>query len=114
MVAFGLITLVICSCTSRNDDPQVSQGRNAFHARLCTSCHGAGCEGTPRGPRLEDLSLSYDEQALITFIRNPDTGLRNSDPPGERTRAFAAGMPSYGYLDTEELRSLAAFLLTLD
>ncbi|PKL82870.1 MAG: hypothetical protein CVV24_07885 [Ignavibacteriae bacterium HGW-Ignavibacteriae-3] len=78
----------------------------------CVSCHGDNLGGSKLGPALADLKQFWSRDALINYLRNPQSYSRDERFDRYRAKYRNVIMPSYGNIDVKELGKIAEYLLT--
>jgi len=78
----------------------------------CISCHGENLQGSKLAPALADLKQFWTRDALINYLRNPQSYSRDVRFDDYRTKYRNVIMPSYGNIDVKELGKIADYLLT--
>lgn len=78
----------------------------------CISCHGDNLQGTKNGPALVNLKQYWTRDALINYMRNPQSYSGGVRFDNYRTKYKNIIMPSYGNIDVKELGKIADYLLT--
>ncbi|GEM_PF-586992 len=113
---FLLLALVAAACGGKSESQsgQVQHGAELFISRNCVTCHGPGGEGRPTGPSLLGLAEHYDVDSMVEYLKNPDAVLQRDARLRERAEGIGALMPRYNYLPDEELRDIAAYVLSLE
>lgn len=79
----------------------VNQGHELFVGNHCQSCHVVAGQGTEFGPELTHVGNRYTAEKLIALIHSPTS----VNPK--------ASMPSFDKLSNDDLKALAAYLMTL-
>lgn len=78
----------------------------------CISCHGDNLNGTKLAPELVNLKQFWSRDALINYLRNPQSYSRDVRFDDYRAKYKNVIMPSYGNIDVKELGKIAEYLLT--
>jgi mono/diheme cytochrome c family protein len=78
----------------------------------CISCHGDNLKGTKLAPELVNLKQFWSRDALINYLRNPQSYSRDIRFDDYRAKYKNVIMPSYGNIDVKELGKIAEYLLT--
>ncbi|MFA7227562.1 MAG: cytochrome c [Melioribacteraceae bacterium] len=78
----------------------------------CISCHGDDLQGTKLAPALANLKQFWSRDALINYLRNPQSYSRDVRFDEYREKYRNVIMPSYGNIDVKELGKMAEYLLT--
>ncbi|MCX6169841.1 MAG: cytochrome c [Ignavibacteriales bacterium] len=78
----------------------------------CISCHGENLKGTQLAPELVNLKQFWTRDALINYLRNPQSYSRDIRFDDYRAKYKNVMMPSYGNIDVKELGKIADYLLT--
>ncbi len=78
----------------------------------CVSCHGEELKGSKLAPALADLKQFWSRDALINYLRNPQSYGRDVRFDEYRIKYRNVIMPSYGNLDVKELGKISDYLLT--
>jgi len=78
----------------------------------CTSCHGDNLQGSKLAPQLVNLKQFWTRDALINYLRNPQSYSRDVRFDDYRSKYKNVIMPSYGNIDVKELGKIAEYLLT--
>jgi cytochrome c2 len=78
----------------------------------CTSCHGDNLQGTKLAPALAEINKFWSRDALINYLRNPQSYSRDVRFDEYRVKYRNVIMPSYGNIDVKELGKMAEYLLT--
>jgi mono/diheme cytochrome c family protein len=78
----------------------------------CISCHGDNLNGTKLGPELVNLKQFWSRDALINYLRNPQSYSRDVRFDDYRAKYKNVIMPSYVNIDVKELGKIAEYLLT--
>jgi mono/diheme cytochrome c family protein len=78
----------------------------------CTSCHGDNLQGTKLAPALAEIKKFWSRDALINYLRNPQSYSRDARFDEYREKYRNVIMPSYGNIDVKELGRMAEYLLT--
>lgn len=78
----------------------------------CISCHGDNLGGTKLAPELVNLKKFWSRDALINYLRNPQSYSRDVRFDDYRAKYKNVIMPSYGNIDVKELGKIAEYLLT--
>jgi quinol-cytochrome oxidoreductase complex cytochrome b subunit len=79
----------------------VDRGHEVFVVNHCESCHVVAGRGTEFGPELTHVGSRYTAEKLIALIHNPTA----VNPK--------ASMPAFDKLSNDDLKALAAYLMTL-
>ena len=78
----------------------------------CVSCHGDNLQGSKLAPQLVNLKQFWTRDALINYLRNPQSYSRDVRFDDYRAKYKNVIMPSYGNIDVKELGKMAEYLLT--
>jgi mono/diheme cytochrome c family protein len=78
----------------------------------CISCHGDNLQGSKLAPQLVNLKQFWTRDALINYLRNPQSYSRDVRFDDYRAKFKNVIMPSYGNIDVKELGKIAEYLLT--
>lgn len=78
----------------------------------CISCHGDNLQGTKLAPALAGLKQFWSRDALINYLRNPQSYSRDARFDDYRVKYRNVIMPSYGNIDVKELGKISDYLLT--
>lgn len=78
----------------------------------CTSCHGDNLEGSKLAPALVNIKKYWSRDALINYLRNPQSYSRDVRFDDYRAKYKNVIMPSYGNIDVKELGKISEYLLT--
>lgn len=78
----------------------------------CISCHGDNLQGSKLAPELVNLKQFWTRDALINYLRNPQSYSRDVRFDDYRAKYKNVIMPSYGNIDVKELGKIAEYLLT--
>ena len=78
----------------------------------CVSCHGEDLNGSQLAPALANLKQFWTRDALINYLRNPQSYSRDVRFDAYRAKYKNVIMPSYGNIDVKELGKISEYLLT--
>lgn len=78
----------------------------------CISCHGENLEGSQLAPALVNIKKYWSRDALINYLRNPQSYSRDVRFDDYRAKYKNVIMPSYGNIDVKELGKISDYLLT--
>jgi mono/diheme cytochrome c family protein len=78
----------------------------------CISCHGDNLQGSKLAPALINIKKFWSRDALINYLRNPQSYSRDIRFDDYRTKYKNVIMPSYGNIDVKELGKISDYLLT--
>lgn len=78
----------------------------------CISCHGENLEGSQLAPALVNIKKFWSRDALINYLRNPQSYSRDVRFDDYRAKYKNVIMPSYGNIDVKELGKISEYLLT--
>ncbi len=121
-----LILFLLGRLTRKEEEPQIPQtmgeqspqisgdvdGLTMINQIGCTSCHGDNLNGSKLAPQLVNLKQFWTRDALINYLRNPQSYSRDVRFDDYRTKYKNVIMPSYGNIDVKELGKIAEYLLT--
>jgi len=78
----------------------------------CTNCHGADIAGTNSAPSLKELKQFWGSRdALINYLRNPNSFMDSDRFKGYRAKYPNGIMPSFGNKNVKDLGKIADYLL---
>ena len=116
-VALVVAIAVVASCSkpappaAAPDAETIARGRKVYEAEACAACHGAGRSGSDVAPALWNLGRHWDEDRLVSFLKDP-VAFRAHDPRmAEVAARYPADMPGVPTGDAERIRALAHYLL---
>jgi mono/diheme cytochrome c family protein len=116
-------TLIVCiafiSMQASADTEMVDAGATLF-STYCESCHGSTGDGN--GPVAEGLILKPRDFAMAAFKfdtdadwqRGTDIDLQNVISEGAAVYGGSAVMPAWGHLSDQEVKSLVAYIRSLE
>ncbi len=78
----------------------------------CISCHGDNLQGSKLAPALVNLKQFWSRDALINYLRNPQSYSRDVRFDDYCAKYRNVIMPSYGNIDVKELGKISDYLLT--
>ncbi len=121
-----LVLFLLGRLTSKEEEPQIPQtmgeqptqisgdvdGLTMINQIGCTSCHGDNLQGSKLAPQLVNLKQFWTRDALINYLRNPQSYSRDVRFDEYRSKYKNVIMPSYGNIDVKELGKIAEYLLT--
>lgn len=121
-----LVLFLVGRLTSKEEVPQMPQtmgeqptqvssdvdGLTMINQIGCTSCHGDNLQGSKLAPQLVNLKQFWTRDALINYLRNPQSYSRDVRFDEYRSKYKNVIMPSYGNIDVKELGKIAEYLLT--
>lgn len=87
------------------------EGRAAYVALMCGSCHGQSRQGSPTAPPLRGLAAHWSEEALVAYLRDPLSARAGNPRLEELARRWSSDMPPVQVKDEARLRVLARYLL---
>jgi mono/diheme cytochrome c family protein len=116
-VTFAVAIAISTSCSkpaapaAAPDAEMIAHGRKVYETEACAACHGAGRRGSDVAPSLWNLGRHWDEDRLVSFLKDP-VAFRAHDPRmAEVAARYPADMPGVPTGDTERIRALARYLL---
>jgi hypothetical protein len=121
-----LVLFLLGRLTRKEEEPQIPQtmgdqptqvsgevdGLTMINQIGCTSCHGDNLQGSKLAPQLVNLKQFWTRDALINYLRNPQSYSRDVRFDDYRSKYKNVIMPSYGNIDVKELGKIAEYLLT--
>ncbi len=121
-----LVLFLLGRLTRKEEEPQIPQtmgeqptqisgdvdGLTMINQIGCTSCHGDNLQGSKLAPQLVNLKQFWTRDALINYLRNPQSYSRDVRFDEYRSKYKNVIMPSYGNIDVKELGKIAEYLLT--
>ncbi len=115
LVAFVILTG--CGAAEERPDPNLSaeaqQGWHAYRALGCGSCHGDQLEGKRSGPTLTGLTDHWQEQSLVTYLKDPAAMVKTTPRLAYKAEQYPIAMPGFvNKADDATLAQLAAYLLS--
>lgn len=78
----------------------------------CISCHGDNLQGSKLAPALVNLKKFWSRDALINYLRNPQSYSRDVRFDEYRAKYRNVIMPAYSNIDVKELGKISEYLLT--
>jgi mono/diheme cytochrome c family protein len=110
------ITILILFFVTQNlwaneaDSTKISMGKNLFETN-CASCHSFKQDGI--GPQLGGITSKVSSEWITKFIKNPQLAVDLKDERAlTQYKKFKTIMPSFDYLENDEIASLIAFITT--
>ncbi|MHB8931494.1 MAG: c-type cytochrome [Melioribacteraceae bacterium] len=121
-----LVLFLLGRLTRKEEEPQIPQtigeqptqvsgegdGLTMINQIGCTSCHGDNLQGSKLAPQLVNIKKYWTRDALINYLRNPQSYSRDVRFDDYRSKYKNVIMPSYGNIDVKELGKIAEYLLT--
>ena len=80
VIAFGVLSLAAAGCGTGGPRPPVDltegqmAGWQAYTRLDCASCHGVQRQGKRSGPALTGLSELWNQDDLVVYLKDPETG----------------------------------------
>lgn len=115
-LAAALVALVVLGCGESPEEQRRQAdvrriGSEIYAAESCGACHGADRRGGTSGPPLRKLARHWDEEGLISFLRNPPSRTSSDARLQELSRTYSAQMAGLPGASEDKLRTLARYLL---
>ena len=117
VVSLAVTAVVVASCSkpaapaAAPDAETIARGRRVYEAEACAACHGAGRRGSDVAPSLWNLGRHWDEDSLVSFLKDPVVFRAHDPRMAEVAARYPADMPGVPTGDTEQIRALAHYLL---
>lgn len=108
------LVLLGCSASPEEESREAEirrAGAEAYAAESCGACHGADRRGGASGPPLRRLRRHWDEDGLVSFLRNPASRTSVDARLQGLSRSYSAQMAGLPGASEEKLRTLARYLL---
>jgi mono/diheme cytochrome c family protein len=107
----ALVLALALGCSLRRDPPPGATGAEIYVYQNCANCHGENGEGRSQGPALAGLASSWELDALVGFLADPDPFVERDPRLAALLEEHSGEMSSYANLTREERTVLAAWLL---
>lgn len=109
----------LCSCNTSpstgnksisSDTAVIAKGKDTFN-RNCASCHAFSHDDI--GPKLGGITTEVSVDWLVRFIKDPQQVISSGDQRAEiLLKKYKSVMPSFAFLQEEDLSAIIAFLNT--
>jgi glucose/arabinose dehydrogenase/cytochrome c2 len=93
-----------------SDSLSITKGKDSF-VNKCSGCHNFNRDGI--GPQLAGITGDHSAAWIRNFIKNPKKIIDSGDSTAQKLfKQYKALMPSFDYLQDEEINSIIAFIHT--